>query len=207
MIIHRALDEVLRTWSHVAILRALLDTANGCSGNELARVAGMHPRSAIKALTSLEVLGMVRRQRGGRDHLFTLNRDHYLVREAILPLFSTERRFSDVIAEELVAILGKRVLSAVMFGSAAQHIEAPQSDLDLCCIVRKDGDEEIARAILSSKASGLYHKFGVKVAPLFFSIQEFRKKSKLPLVREIIKNGIVIVGKDPGGLLHDKAKK
>ncbi|MGA2623864.1 MAG: helix-turn-helix domain-containing protein [Bacteroidota bacterium] len=86
MIMHRVLDEVLRSWSHVAVLRALMDTSTGFTGNEVARVSGMQPRSALKALSSLEELGIVRRQRGGRDHLFTLNREHFLVREALLPI-------------------------------------------------------------------------------------------------------------------------
>ena len=86
MVIHRPFDEVLRSWSHVAVLRAILDSAVGLTGNEIARVSGMQPRSALKALTSLEELGIVHRQRGGRDHLFTLNRDHFLTREGLLPL-------------------------------------------------------------------------------------------------------------------------
>ena len=53
-------------------LRALIDTNSGFTGNEVARVSGMNPRSAFKALTSLENLGIVNRQIGGRDHIFTL---------------------------------------------------------------------------------------------------------------------------------------
>jgi predicted nucleotidyltransferase len=206
VIIYRALDEVFRAWSHVAVIRALLDTANGCSGNEVARVAGMHPRSALKALTSLEALGMVRRQRGGRDHIFTLNRDHHLVQKAILPLLAIERSFPDEIAAAIAAMLAKRVLGAVVFGSVAKHLETPQSDLDLCCIVKEEGDKEKVRAILASGASGLHRKFGVKVAPLLLTLTEFRKKSKTILMRDIVKTGVVIVGKNPGELLHDKAK-
>jgi predicted nucleotidyltransferase len=206
VIIYRALDEVFRAWSHVAVLRALLDTVSGCSGNEVARMAGMHPRSALKALTSLEALGMVRRQRGGRDHIFTLNRDHHLVQEAVLPLYAIERRFPEEITAAIAAVLTKRVLSAVVFGSVAKHLETPQSDLDLCCIVKEEGDKEKVRTILVSEASGLHRKFGVKVAPLFFTLSEFLKKSKSPLVRNIVKNGIVVTGKNPGGLLNDKTK-
>ena len=50
MIIYRAFDEVFRTWSNVAVIRALLDTNTGFTGNEVARAASMHPNSALKAL-------------------------------------------------------------------------------------------------------------------------------------------------------------
>lgn len=64
MVFHRSLDEVFRSWTRVAVLRTLWDTATGFTGNQVARAAGMHPRSAFKALTALETLGMVQRQRG-----------------------------------------------------------------------------------------------------------------------------------------------
>lgn len=202
MVIHRALDEVFRSWSHVAVLRALLDTSTGCSGNEVARVAGMHPRSALKALTSLEELGIVYRQRGGRDHLFTLNREHYLVRDAILSLYHSERQFPEVLTTTLAAILGKPVISAVVFGSVAKKEESAQSDFDLCCIVRTEAQKEVAREMLDSEAPSLYQKFGVKIAPVYFTLEELRKKSRGPLVKDIVTHGKLIAGKHPKDLLN-----
>lgn len=202
MVIHRALDEVFRSWSHVAVLRALLDTSTGCSGNEVARVAGMHPRSALKALTSLEELGIVHRQRGGRDHLFTLNREHYLVRDAILSLYHSERQFPEVLTTTLAAILGKPVISSVVFGSVAKKEESAQSDFDLCCIVRTEAHKEVAREMLDCEAPSLYQRFGVKIAPVYFTLEELRKKSKSSLVKDILKQGKLITGKHPKDLLN-----
>jgi predicted nucleotidyltransferase len=202
MIIHRALDEVFRSWSHVAVLRALLDTATGFTGNEVARTAGMHPRSALKALTSLEELGIVRRQRGGRDHLFTLNREHYFVRDAILPLYQAERHFPESVTTDLAGILKSRVLSAVLFGSVARQEETSLSDLDLCCIVRAEKEKDAVREILNAKAPELYQKFGVKIAPILFTLRELRKKSKTQLVKGIIREGRVVVGKSPTVLVN-----
>lgn len=202
MVIHRALDEVFRSWSHVAVLRALLDTSIGCSGNEVARVAGMHPRSALKALTSLEELGIVHRQRGGRDHLFTLNREHYLVRDAIVSLYHSERQFPEVLTTTLAAILGKPVISAVVFGSVAKKEESAQSDFDLCCIVKTEAQKEVVREMLDSEAPRLYQKFGVKIAPVYFTLEELRKKSKSPLVKDILKQGKLITGKHLKDLLN-----
>lgn len=48
MIIYRAFDEVFRSWSHVAVIRALIDTANGFTGNETARVSGMSRQEQIQ---------------------------------------------------------------------------------------------------------------------------------------------------------------
>src|SRR3990172_5905808 len=121
MIIHHVMDEVFRSWSRVAVLRVLLDTTAGFTGNQVARVSGMQPRSALKALSSLEELGIVRRQRGGRDHLFTLNREHFLVNDALLDLYHSERQFPEVITTTLSAMLQGKVVSAVLFGSVAKR--------------------------------------------------------------------------------------
>jgi len=202
MVIHRALDEVLRSWSHVAVLRALLDTNTGCTGNEVARIAGMHPRSAIKALSSLEILGIVRRQRGGRDHLFTLNRDHRLVREALLPLYASEREFPGAVMSALASLLHGKVMSAIVFGSVAKREETPQSDLDMCCIVKGAKQKEPIREVIQSQAPVFYRHFGVKIAPVVFTLREFQRKSKNPLIKDIVANGRLVTGKKPEALLY-----
>jgi predicted nucleotidyltransferase len=202
MVIHRAFDEVLRSWSHVAVLRAILDSAGGLTGNEIARASGMQPRSALKALTSLEELGIVRRQRGGRDHLFTLNRDHFLTREGLLPLYQAEQKYRSAIEDSLVTLLKGHVVSAVIFGSVSRKQETPQSDLDLCCIVSSENKKGVVGEMLASEGVPLYRKFGVKLAPLFFSLSEMKKKKRSRLVREIQKEGKVIVGKRVEELLR-----
>jgi predicted nucleotidyltransferase len=202
MVIHRAYDEVLRSWSHVAVLRAILYSAGGLTGNEIARASGMHPRSALKALTSLEELGIVRRQRGGRDHLFTLNRDHFLTREGLLPLYQAEQQYRSAIEDSLVTLLKGRVVSAVIFGSVSRKQEIPQSDLDLCCIVTSEDKKGEVQAALASEAVSLYRKFGVKLAPVFFSLSEMKKRKRSGLIKEIRKEGKVIVGKTFEDLLR-----
>jgi len=207
MVIHRVFDEVLRSWSHVAVLRALLDTMTGFSGNEVARVAGMHPRSAIKALSSLEVLGIVRRQRGGLDHIFTLTRDHFAVREGLLGLYEAERRFPGAIMSALSGILQRRVVSAVIFGSVAKNEETPESDFDLCCVVKTEAEKEKAREVLLSESTALHEEFGIKIAALFLTVEELRKRAHTPLVKDMLVNGKPVLGAHLKKLLNDKTPK
>ncbi len=202
MIIHRVFDEVFRSWSHVAVLRALLDTTTGLSGNETARVAGMHPRSALKALSSLEILGIVCRQRGGRDHIFTLNRNHALVRDAIIPMYEEERKFRERIFSVIVHVVKKYVVSAVIFGSVARKEESAGSDLDLCCIVSIAKDKDAVREKLNVASKDWNKTFGIKIAPVILTTYELKKKSRTQLVKDLINDGIVIAGKSPKVILH-----
>ena len=202
MVLHRVFDEVFRTWSNIAVMRALLDTNTGFSGNEVARVSGMHPRSAFKALTLLEELGIVKRQIGGRDHIFSLNREHFLFQEAILKVFEAENKFKEEIIKTLASILKKQVYSAVIFGSAARKEEKPLSDLDVCCIVDNQFYGVQVKSLLDKKSQMLNKKFGVKVAPIIFLKTQFIRKRKSKLIKSIVDEGILITGKSPKGLLN-----
>lgn len=202
MIIHRVLDEVFSTWSNVAVLRALLDTNTGFSGNEVARVSGMHPRSAFKALTSLEELGIVNRQIGGRDHIFSLNREHFLVQEVILKIYRIENKFLDEIINDLAAILKKRVYSALIFGSTVRREEKPLSDLDICCIVNSPIEKIFIGDLLNKKSPVLNKKFGIKLAPIIFLQSEFKRRRKSKLIKNIAEEGILITGKSIKNLLN-----
>lgn len=195
MVIHRPFDEVFRSWSHVAVLRTLLDTTTGRTGNEVARMSGMQPRSALKALTSLEELGIVRRQRGGRDHIFTLNRDHFLVKNAISVLYQSERQFEAETYSGLSNVLRSKTVSVTVFGSTARHEETALSDLDICCIVKTENDKEQARLRLNRDAARLYREFGVKVAPVFFTVAEAKTRKNAGLLKRIVKEGKLLSGK------------
>jgi MYXO-CTERM domain-containing protein len=50
----------------------------------------MTPGSVFLALAILGTLGLVRRQRGGREHQFTLNRSNQVVEHDVIPLLQSE---------------------------------------------------------------------------------------------------------------------
>ena len=204
MIVNRSFDEVFRSWSNVAVLRALQDTASGFSGREVARVAGMSIRSALQALTSLENLGIVRRQRGGRDHIFTLNRNHYLVEQGIIPVFAIEHKFLEEVKSVIANAVKRQALSVILFGSVARGEEIPQSDLDICCIVKNKLQQGKLQSILDGMSPTLHNRFGVKIGPIFFTLDEFKKKAskRNPLIKQILDHGKVITGKNPKVLLN-----
>ena len=191
MVLHGPFDEVFRSWSHVAVLRTLLDTTTGRTGNEVSRMSGMQPRPALKALSSLEE----RRQRGGRDHILTLNRDHFLVRNAISVLYQSERQFEEETYSTLSNLLKGKAVNVTVFGSTARHEETSLSDLDICCIVKSEKDMEEVRSLLIRDSSRLYRESGVKLAPRFFTVAEARTRKNTPLLRRIAKEGKLLSGK------------
>jgi len=207
MVINRVVDEILRSWSRVAVLRALLDARTGCTGNEVARRAGMSPLAALKALSSLELLGIVYRQRGGRDHIFTLNRSHFMVARGLAPLYEAELAMPGALRGMLAKLLQRRVESGFIFGSVARKEETAESDLDLCCIVQTESGGELVRQVLERNCHMLRERFGVKLAPFIITSIEFRKRARSPLMVGMMRENILVAGRPPRMFLHAQASK
>ncbi|MBX2991866.1 MAG: nucleotidyltransferase domain-containing protein [Bacteroidetes bacterium] len=197
MAVHNVLDYVFAAWSHVAVLRVVQDSAVGMTGREIARLAQMSHRSCLKALTTLEQLAIIQRQRGGRDHRFLLNRDHVLVKHGVLPLLKSERSFLNELTQTLVRGLGTQARSVVLYGSAARKEDRLDSDLDICVVVATERDVEQVQSSLQDLASLILRRFGARLAPLLMTSKDFVtkvKNNKAP-VSSILKEGIVLHGR------------
>ena len=136
------LDEVFSTWSHIAVLRTLMDATQPMSGREIARLSGMNHRSCLNALTRLENIGFVFRNRGGRDHLFAVNREHRLWSEGVLPLLEIERRHTGRLVKRLRKELSIYVESAIIYGNSVTKRETLDTTIDLCLIINSRTTEK-----------------------------------------------------------------
>ena len=197
MVINNVLDEVFSTWSNIAVLRALKDFNIGISGREIARLSDMSAKSCLSTLSALESLGIVDRVRGGRDHLFSLNRNHFLVKEIILPVLYSEKKFISSLFTDIKKKLSKYSESIILFGSTARKNETVESDLDICIVYKNIKLKREIEKITSGLNSVLKKKYGVSFAPFYISQAEFserviKKKSPIP---EIIREGKLISGK------------
>ncbi|MBI5729622.1 MAG: nucleotidyltransferase domain-containing protein [Ignavibacteriales bacterium] len=206
MIINKVLDEVFSRWSNLTVLRALNKYGIGISGREVARVAGITVKNGFTALTDLENLGIVNRVRGGRDHLFTLNRNHFLVKEIIIPLFDVEEKFSEAIFDDIKKKLKKKCNSVYVFGSVALKEENVDSDLDLCVIYDKENQKEALEEAMYGLQSLLRKKYAVNASPFYISKAQFAIKAKnnKPPVVDVIKEGKFLFGKSIKALLNAK---
>lgn len=192
----RPLDALFSASSHVAVLRTLGDLAAGASGREIARLAGLAPQAALDALTRLEATGMIRRTLGGGAHLFTLNRGHWLVQNALLPLFESERAFTPALLKVLRGAFARHVLSGVIFGSVSRGEDAPSSDVDVCLIVRRDSDVRRVLDRAARLANEVAEDFGVRLSPIAFTRAELARRHRRgdALVRNVIEDGRLFVG-------------
>ncbi len=205
MIVYKILDNVFATWSNIAVLRVINKVKIGLSGREIAKQAGMSAPSCLEALSSLENLNIVTRQRGGREHFFYLNREHYIVKKIIIPILSSEMNFAETIYSDIKKELGKYPSSLIVFGSIARKEEKIESDLDLCIVFNSIRSKNTIEKIITEINLFFFKKYGVSLSPFYISENEFKKraKTKKPPVIDIIKEGIVISGKNIRALINE----
>jgi predicted nucleotidyltransferase len=194
MVINKILNHIFINTTNLAVLRVLNDRVIGLSGRETARLAGISLRSAQLSLNNLENLKIVHRHYGGREHIFTLNRKNYIVKEIIINIFEAEESFRSSIYKQIKLKLAKLTDSVILFGSVANQEESVESDMDICIIYTKNLN--IIENAISKLRDVLNDSFGVTLAPFYITKSEFRKRAKAGRspIASIIKHGKVLSG-------------
>jgi predicted nucleotidyltransferase len=197
MILHNIFNEIFSSSSGIAVLREISKVQTGLSGREIAKLAGISPPTCLGILTQLENLSIVKRQRGGRDHFFTLNREHIISEKIILKLLRFEDQLLNVLMRDIKKNFDKYCISIFLFGSVARKEESIESDLDICFLINSIKSKGLLKNLISQKHSYYKIKYGVSLTPLFLTEKDFilRAKNNKPPVPGIIKESLLIQGK------------
>ncbi len=188
---HNVLEEVLGTGERVKVLRVLVKYPKEFTSRELSSYCGVSVRGVIDILTLFERHGFVNSRRIGKSIVWKINKNSYLVKSLILPIFEAEADIVDSLKQKISAIVeGSPVKKAVIYGSIARGEERPDSDIDLLLVVEKRGKwlEELQNK-LRSEVLGL---FGNVLSMLVCTAGEY-KKMGAGLKKEI-EEGIVAFG-------------
>jgi predicted nucleotidyltransferase len=205
MIVHKLLNEIFSTYSNVAVLRAMQDNRQGLSGREISKKAELSAPSCFQALKKLERLKLVARQKGGRDHLFTLNFDNVALNEAIIPVLEFERNWLNRILGEIKKNLKNDSLSLILFGSVARSEENYESDFDVAIILKELKNNSKLDDKVTKLSLQLNKNFGISLSSISLSLSDFKKRAKknLPPVNNILIEGFVFSGLSIRKLLDD----
>jgi predicted nucleotidyltransferase len=199
-VLRHPLDRVFSAPSHIAILRALLDSSEGMSGRQVARLAQVNHQACATALRRLEETGVVERQGSGQTQLFRLNREQAVVRDLILPLLTRERAVFQGLLRRLGRLVAGRCARAMVFGSVARGEEGSESDLDLLLIAEGARGRPRAREAAREARTRMWKEWGVRVNGIVLTSRqvELRRRRGDPLVAAILREGIA-VGADGAG--------
>ena len=202
MVTNKILDYIFSAQSNLKVLRVLNERNAGVSGRETARLSGLSVKAVQNTLNNLNNAGLVKIAVGNREHLFSIDREKYLVTELIEKIFETEREFSYSILKQIRTKLKTYAVSLVQFGSTARGEDTLKSDFDLCIIY--NNNLSVIEEKVSELRRALFNRYNITLAPLYLSVVKFRQfaKQSKPPVKNIIEEGKVIAGKSIKELLN-----
>ena len=165
----------------------------------MARAAGISHVICNRSLQELSYHGLVKMRKVGRSILYSLNKEHILVDEILVPLFKKEERlFLSLTKTILSPLSGPKPISILLFGSQADEKRArPDSDFDILCVISDETNLKIFKSEISRSEVLVEKKFGNRVSFLIMKRNEFlkRRKKTNPLLQNIEKQHRLLFGK------------
>jgi predicted nucleotidyltransferase len=198
------LDQILSSAGKVRLLRALHATRSPMSGREAASAARIAVQPAQRALADLVALGVVRRDDTRSQHLYTLNREHYLVQRSIVPLFQAEHERVDEVFRDLRQAVARfekgarpRLEGLYLYGSAARGRDAIGSDFDVVAVAARAQDVDAVHEKLAEIAPEVYTRHGLRLSVVVIDLQKLRTMHAEgdPLTQELLRDNRRITGK------------
>ncbi|MCB4792112.1 MAG: nucleotidyltransferase domain-containing protein [Elusimicrobia bacterium] len=204
------LDSLLGQKVKVKILRHLAFNSGQQSGREIAAAADINHWQCHKVLREFCAHGIVKVKKTGSMHLFVLNKEHYFVKNTLIPLFKSEKESIVELTKDIGVVLlqslgnlKNEILSIILFGSLASENEKPKSDIDVLVIIKNIAAKDKIIDIASGENTYFMEHFGNTLSPYILTINEFIKKAKKgdKLISNIIKSGKTVYGKTPGEII------
>jgi predicted nucleotidyltransferase len=190
------------------VLRFLWNSRAEWSGREIARKVGLSAPACHETLKKLDARGLVEFRRVSNVHLYKINPENYLVQNVFARQFEAEaampKQIAAMVRRSLVDAPKSNIISIVIFGSMARGTTQLGSDLDILIVLpAKEGLKALEPRVERLSAL-LFKRFSVPLSPYIQAMSELRRKynRKLPLIQEILKDGLTIYGKDIKELLQ-----
>mgnify|MGYP001582770662 CR=1 FL=1 len=203
----------IREDAQTRILRFLWRGRTEWSGREIARKVGLSAPACHEALKKLDARGLVHLRRVSNVHLYQVNPENYLVQNVFGHQFEAEAAMPGkvvaLVTKSLIDSPKSDVVSIVLFGSMARGTARLGSDLDLLVVLPTKEGVQTVEARVEHLRDLLFRRFNVPLSPCIQTLSELRHKHqrKLPLIREILKDGRTIYGKDIKELLSCPRRK
>ena len=135
----------------------------------------------------------------GRSILYSLNKEHILVDEILIPLFKKEKRLFQSLTEIILDPLsGPKPISLLLFGSQTDEKKArPDSDFDILCVIPDEIHLKKFKNEISRSEAQVEKKFGNRLSLLIMKRIEYlkRRKKKDPLLLDIEEQNRLLFGK------------
>ena len=164
---------------------------------EIEELLGNPHQSITYALKDMINYQLVTVRKIGRNRVYSLNRDNYIVKDILSPMFKNEAgAIQELINDMKTSLTSLKIERAVIYGSIAMAQEEFDSDIDLLVVV---SDERAVKAVenaLADLRNRLLIKFGNALSPIIMTTDEYEKQKKLGkgLIKSVEESGMKIIG-------------
>lgn len=196
------LNDIFDQFSKLKVLRFLIRTDAELSGREIAKAVGISHVICNHSLQELSHHGVIRMRKAGRSILYSINKDHILVRDFLAPLFLKENKLFSLLKKLILENVSDPVpVSIVLFGSQIEKERArADSDFDLLVVLPDEKNLKRFKQEIAQSEAKIERIFGNRVALLIMKKSEFlkRKERGNSLLLNIEKKNRLLFGKHLG---------
>ena len=160
------------------------------SGREISKMAGLNPIVCLKILEQLTNLKLMDKKRVGASYLFSIRENMYW-ETVIFPLIKTEKNVFKKAKDDLVKLFYEHCEKIIIFGSYARGEETSDSDLDVCFVVK--GSQNKIKKILETYEPDFHDRYLCHLSSYLITEAKYNVE-KVPIIKEIKKEGVVIYG-------------
>ncbi|GEM_PF-2589497 len=187
------MEKLLGNKTKIAVCRAFCKIPDKIwSSRDLAKFIGTYNTTVLDNLGDLEEMGLVDIGQHGHVKTIKLNKESFVFRDILKPLFEKEEKTLKILIEHLKLIINPKDIELfIMFGSIVAKKEKSNSDIDVLIVTK---NKEKLDRILTEKQSEISKRFGNELSTYIMSPQEFKEKQKSPFLREAKKNHITVYG-------------
>ena len=183
MRLNKPLDKILNNEVKIKALRILCQNPVEMSGRQMAKMAGVTPKTAHEILQDLLREGVLIMRAVGKTHLFRLNEERSIVHEILKPLFLREKTLSGRLFDTIRGAIKKSafkddILSVALFGSVHTKTERATSDVDLFVIVKTSKLKRKTEKLFSDIDERLSSQWGNLISPYINTVVEFKANAK-----------------------------
>jgi len=188
-------SEIFGSKAKIRVLRTLARHSKRVfTVRELARFSGLSHPEVSKVVKELERRGLAEVQTLGRAYSVRLNRESYIFKSVIEPLFAAERDTVRALVSTIKPFFDDdRISSVAIYGSVARGSEGRKSDVDLLVIA---GDKELANERVARANDKTLSRFGLALSPLVQDENRFARRRREELESSILDSYILVSGKD-----------
>lgn len=191
---HNYVENIFGSRIKIKILRLLIRYENKeFSSRELAKLSNTSHTSVLRIINELEANNLVTKEFYSGAHKIKVNKEGYLYK-MLKEIFNKEINTKNELIRDIKDIIPKNIISALLYGSIIKQEENEKSDIDLLIITNKKFKEQ---------TNNIKAKYGNNLHVMQVTLNKFKKeaKRKVGYIQDILKNYILIKGKNPKELV------